>query len=65
MDFDCPLNELLSVSNHPALASMSEAELTALATSCRERYAGKLRDEARERDRVKRMEAKARKAKAP
>lgn len=64
MDFDrnAPLKELLAVSRNPALAKMSEAELMELAMHFRERLVGKAKDEARERDRVKRMEAKARKA---
>ena len=40
LDFDrnAPLTELLSVSRNAALAQASEAELSALAMHCRERY---------------------------
>ena len=56
-DRDAPLTELLAVSRNPALASMSVEELTELAVHCRERHVGKVKDA----DRVKRLEAKARK----
>ena len=61
-DRDVPLTEALSVSRHPSLAKASEEELTELAMHCRERLVGKAKDAARERDRAKRLLAKARKA---
>ena len=65
IDPNAPLQQLLSVSHNAALAGMSEAELIELAVHLRERHTGQLKEEARERDRIKRMEAKARKAAKP
>jgi hypothetical protein len=62
LDPNTPLRELLSVTLHPGLATMSEAELLELAAHCRERLVGKANAEAKERDRAKRQLAKARKA---
>ena len=66
-DFDrsAPLTELLSVSKHPALVSMSEAELSELAMHLRERHTGQLKEAVREKDRAKRALAKARRANSP
>ena len=64
-DPNAPLSTLLSVTRNAGLASMTEAELTELATRFHERHTGQLKEAAREKDRAKRALAKARRANSP